>query len=216
MNIKLQFYGRRRARPPRGISLIEVMVSLTILAIAGLGMAGGVILSLNSNTLARKRTFMTELAQARLERLAAGYHPIAIASGGLILGLNSSLSSITLNAAGSVDLTQPAGGTGWSFDNSDTASASLSDALAWPIQVDRTTATMTDDATNRAQTLNSQGYTSCANSNIVNDSSVLCREIHLEDITSIAGVPMVRAYVRIMRGGVDPSLAFVLSEDIAP
>lgn len=206
----------KRRQGERGLSLIETMVSLVVLAIAMLGLFEGVVFSLNSNALARRRTQMKELAQGRLERLLR-YRPLAVVVGGQIAGLNAqlALSNVALLGAGTVDASQPPGGTGWMFDTLETASASTSDALAWPIHVDRSAATFSDAVTAQAASLNSS-VTSCADAQVVNDPAVLCREIHLEDVTATAGVPMVRAYVRVLRGGTGAAGALLLSEDIAP
>ena len=58
---------RCRLRGSRGLSLLEVLVSMIILAVGILGLAPMVVLSIEGNNISRDFTIATELAKEQLE-----------------------------------------------------------------------------------------------------------------------------------------------------
>src|SRR5258708_6968287 len=107
----------RMQRLSRGISLIEVMVSIAILGIASLGLVGGIIVSVNSNALAGRRTQALEFAQARIERLMA-MGPVQLNSMITAPGVAAAMTVSGLGAV-SVSISPGAAGSGWMMDALD-------------------------------------------------------------------------------------------------
>jgi len=58
---------KKRIRSPRGISLLEVLISMLILAMGILGLAPMLALSIDSNTISRDFSLAGELAKEKLE-----------------------------------------------------------------------------------------------------------------------------------------------------
>src|SRR3954462_2259095 len=53
------------------MTLIEVMIALAFLGLPSLGLAGTLVVSSNSNSVAARRTVMSAFAQARIESLTS-------------------------------------------------------------------------------------------------------------------------------------------------
>ncbi len=193
-------------RAARGTTLIETMVSIAVLAIAALGLVGGVILALKTNALASRRTQMKEFAQTRIDRFIQ-MRPQRIPTG--------TLGWVNYDSRMDVGSTfDPAGSTGWVLDDLDNNGLAVVDLLAGPAMVDPTGMTAGDDLAGRTATLNAAvaGQT-CAVASVVNDPQALCREIHVDATTTSSGIPILRAYVRVTLGGSNDTL--ILQQDLS-
>ena len=62
---------RYRCKSDRGLSLLEVLVSMIVLAVGILGLAPMVVLSIEGNSISRDFTVATELAKDQLEQYEA-------------------------------------------------------------------------------------------------------------------------------------------------
>jgi type IV pilus assembly protein PilV len=62
---------RARARSKHGFSLIEVMVSLAILAVGLIGLTAGQVMAMKVSTNSRSRTIAMQLAEQQIEALQA-------------------------------------------------------------------------------------------------------------------------------------------------
>jgi prepilin-type N-terminal cleavage/methylation domain-containing protein len=202
---------------PRGMTLIEVMIALAILGIASLGLAGTLVVSNNSNAIAARRTVMSAFAQARIESLTSTTRtkiPTA-----------TSLCCAAMAATNFDPMADPNTG-GWILDNIDgPAPATAGDDLLWgPVLVngsaengyDAVSKTANGFAATVAKTKSLRTTVlSCADKAVTSDSSVFCREVHIEPYSQ-SGSPMLRAYVRVIQGGGDWRRSYVLlQQDIA-
>jgi len=199
------------------MTLIEVMIALAVLGIASLGLAGTLVVSNNSNAIAARRTVMSAFAQARIESLTSTTRtkiPTA-----------TSLCCAAMAAANFDPMADPNTG-GWMMDTIDgTAPATAGDDLLWgPVLVngsgengyDPTNKTENGYAATVAKTKSLRTtVTSCTDKAVTSDSSVFCREVHIEPYAQ-NGAPMLRAYVRVLQGGGDWRRSYVLlQQDIA-
>ncbi len=206
---------KRLMQGARGTSLIEVMVSLTLLGIASLGLVGGLIISSKTNALSGRRTYMKVLAQSRVERLLATRSDlIPTGTPGYPTYLAAMAPTGSDGGTTAFDPNAAIGTGGWVLDNLETQIGT--DAMAGPVLIDRTTMTSADNMMSRTADLNSR-VTSCADALIVNDPFALCREIHVETAQpqGATGPTVLHVWVRVVRGGVSPSLGLVLTQDIA-
>ena len=217
--------SQRRAS---GLTLIEIMASLSILGVAALGLVGSMIVAINGNALAARRTQMGEFAQARLERLITQTR-IKIPTSTTNLPINFS----AMAAGGIFDPNQPPNTGGWVLDVIDgpppTAAASGDDPMFGPVLFDDSAADGTDNYIGLTKTLRgtlasdwlsapaSNGTLGgCGAAAVVADAAVLCRELHIEPADSITSTPMLRAWVRVVQGGGNWQRSYVLmQEDIA-
>ena len=205
----------RLRRAPRGMSLIEVMTAMAILGIATLGLVGGVIVALSANAISARRTQMKEFAQSRVERLTA-MRSSQIPNSSTTFPAN--FSGMGTGGPAFNPLSPPGTG-GWMLDVIDAGTATSGfDAMAGPTLVDDSSAGSADYtaptvvvSTLPAKTIahraamitkwNGDSTTSCADSTVTADTSVLCREIHIEQQTSPSGAPLWHAWVRVVQGG---------------
>jgi prepilin-type N-terminal cleavage/methylation domain-containing protein len=191
-----------RGTQMRGLTLIEVMIALAILGIASLGLAGTLVISSNSNSMASRRTVMSAFAQARIENLTSMTRtkiPI-------------------IGTTGSFDPMSDPNSGGWVMDTIDgSAPAGAGDDLLFgPILVDGASENGNDGTLVRTKSLRST-VPSCADAAVTSDAGVFCREVHIESYwQGTPAVPMLRAYVRVIQGGGSWHRSYVLlQQDIA-
>jgi prepilin-type N-terminal cleavage/methylation domain-containing protein len=187
----------------RGMTLIEVMIALAVLGVASLGLAGSLVLSSNSNSIAARRTVMSAFAQARIENLTSMTRtkiPI-------------------VGTSGAFDpMSNPNSG-GWVMDTIDGTSVPTGagdDLLFGPILVDGASENGNDGTLLRTRSLRST-VPNCADKAVTSDAGVFCREVHIESYwQGTPAVPMLRAYVRVIQGGGLWQRSYVLlQQDIA-
>jgi prepilin-type N-terminal cleavage/methylation domain-containing protein len=212
---------RRRARRlHRGLSLLEVMVSLAILGISSLGLIGGVIISMQSNALAARRTQMKEFAQARVERLLV-MTPVQLNQ-----MLNNPKVSTAMNSVGTFDPNALPGTGGWMMDIIDGYPGNTGfDTLSGPVVADVSAMSGTDPvmaktAAMRSSMLDTWSTTpnsaTCANPAVANDPAALCRELHIEATLLANGMTTYTYWVRVLRGAADPATALILEGTVQP
>jgi prepilin-type N-terminal cleavage/methylation domain-containing protein len=189
------------------MTLIEVMIALVVLAIASLGLAGSLVISNNSNSLAARRTVMSAFAQARIESLSATTRtkiPTA-----------TSACCAAMSSAAFDPMADPNTG-GWMMDTIEGLAPSTGgDDLLWgPVLVNGVSENGNEGTVARTKSLRTT-VPSCADKAVTSDSSVFCREVHIEPYTQ-SGAPMLRAYVRVVQGGGDWRRSYILlQQDIA-
>jgi prepilin-type N-terminal cleavage/methylation domain-containing protein len=191
------------------MTLIEVMIGLAILGIASLGLAGSLVISNNSNSLAARRTVMSAFAQARIESLTSTTRQ-KIPTGSAQYPCCTAMAVVTF------DSTAAPNTGGWILDNIDgPAPATGGDDLLWgPVLADPASDNGTDGTVAKTKSLRST-VTSCLDKAVTSDAGVFCRELHIEPYT-LNGAPMLRAYVRVIQGGGDWRRSYVLlQQDIA-
>jgi hypothetical protein len=190
------------------MTLIEVLVSLVLLAIALTGLTGGMVVAYNASGRASHRTQMLEFAQSRLERL------VAASRKNLCTG---SVSYGTVNCShmlGALDLVAAPNAGGWMLDvldQANTLSASGGvDLMAGPVVAlgDLGAVSETDTVTAR-NALMAEWGTGAGSGNGCGSALVspnmLCREIHIEQqdakVSGTLAIPVFHVWVRVMRGG---------------
>lgn len=197
--------GRIRARLARGLTLIEVLVSLAILGVSILGLVGGLVIASKANGRASHRTQMLEFAQARLERLmAASRKNICTTT------FNSEKVDCSRMAlVGTFDPTVAPNTGGWMLDILDRADLQLAqagvDQMAGPVLV------LGDlGAVDEAATLTARAalYTDWAGGGLgcaaaIVGANQLCRELHIEaqSVGPSSNLPVYHIWVRVSRGG---------------
>jgi prepilin-type N-terminal cleavage/methylation domain-containing protein len=197
----------------RGMTLIEVSIALAVLGIASLGLAGTLVVSSNSNSMAARRTVMSAFAQARIESLSSMTRTKIPING-------SDGLSTTFNP-----MADPNTG-GWVMDQIDGASTIGGDDLFFgPVLVDPTSQYGAEASATLARTLSLRtSVPNCADKAVTSDPGVLCREVHIESYCGSGGsvcpwsprIPMLRAYVRVIQGGGSWKRSYVLlQQDIA-
>jgi prepilin-type N-terminal cleavage/methylation domain-containing protein len=188
----------------RGMTLIEVMIALAVLGVASLGLAGSLVVSSNSNSIAARRTVMSAFAQARIENLTS---------------MTRSKIPIVGTASGTFDpMSNPTSG-GWVMDTIDGTSVPTGagdDLLFGPILVDSASENGNDGTLLRTTSLR-KTVPNCADKAVTSDPAVFCREVHIESYwQGTPAVPMLRAYVRVIQGGGLWQRSYVLlQQDIA-
>lgn len=217
-----------RQRRASGLTLIEIMASLSILGVAALGLVSSMVVAINGNALAARRTQMAQFAQARLERLITQTR-IKIPTSTTTAPVNYS----AMAASGTFDPTAAPNTGGWVLDVIDgappTAAGAGDDPMFGPVLFDDSAADGTDNFVGLTKTLRSTlandwlaapasngTLGGCGAAAVVADAAVLCRELHVEPADSIASTPMLRAWVRVVQGGGNWQRSYVLmQEDIA-
>ena len=205
-------------RLDRGFSLIEVFAALTILAVASLGLLGGMVIAVNSNGVAAKRTLMVQFAQARIERLLAETRT-------KIPTAATTSPDCSAMAVGTFVPSAAPGTGGWMLDviDGDAPAAAGDDSMFGPVLIADANVNSKDDyigqtVAKRAAVLaawNGGGLPGGCGDASLNVSGILCREIHIEP-SNVGGIPMLRAWVRVVQGGGDWRTASVtMQEDIA-
>jgi prepilin-type N-terminal cleavage/methylation domain-containing protein len=189
------------------MTLIEVMIGLAILGIASLGLAGTLVVSSNSNSLAARRTVMSSFAQARIESLTSMTRWKIPTSTYPCCG---AMAAVNFNP------TSPPNTGGWMMDTIDgSAPAGNGDDLFWgPVLADGASDNGKDNTVAKTKTLRGT-VQSCVDPAVTSDAGVFCREVHIEPYT-LNGAPMLRAYVRVIQGGGAWQRSYVLlQQDIA-
>jgi prepilin-type N-terminal cleavage/methylation domain-containing protein len=189
------------------MTLIEVMIALAVLGIASLGLAGTLVVSNNSNSIAARRTVMSAFAQARIESLTSMTRTKIPTATSACCGAMSAVSFDPMAAPNSG---------GWMMDTIDGAAPTTGgDNLLWgPILVDGASENGTDGTVARTQSMRTT-VPNCADKAVTSDAGVFCRELHIEPYTQ-NGAPMLRAYVRVVQGGGSWRRSYViLQQDIA-
>lgn len=221
-----------RARGPRGFTLIEVFAALAVLAVATLGLVGGIIIALRSNGIAAQRTLMAQFALARLERLVAETRTK------IPTALTTSPDCSKMAVAGTFDPNAAPGTGGWMLDVIDgpAPAGAGNDAMFGPVMIYDAATNATDNyisstISTRTTVYNNwvgaalpagcgatgsiQAATPSGGAPAPGQAAVLCRELHIEPQT-VNGVPMLRAWVRVLQVGADWQVNSVtLQEDIA-
>jgi prepilin-type N-terminal cleavage/methylation domain-containing protein len=221
-----------RSRGQRGFTLIEVLAALAVLAVATLGLVGGIIIALQTNGIAAQRTLMVQFAQARLERLVAETR-IKIPT-----ALTTSPDCSKMSVAGTFDPTAPPGTGGWMLDVIDgpAPAGAGNDAMFGPVLIYDSATNASDNyisstistrttvynnwvgaglAAGCGATGSIQAATPTGGAPAPGQAGILCRELHIEPQT-LNGVPMLRAWVRVLQVGPDWRVNSVtLQEDIA-
>ena len=216
--------------PARGFTLIEVLAALSVLAIATVGLTGGIIVAVNTTGIAARRTLMVQFAQARLERLVAETRT-KIPTAASTIPVDCSKMAV----GGAFDPTAAPGTGGWMLDVIDGASGPNptgggDDAMWGPILIYDSASNATDNYLANTIATRQNVYTSwigsglpagCGTTTLApamagpQQSSMLCREVHIEPQT-VNAVPMLRVWVRVLQVGADWRVNSVtLQEDIA-
>jgi type II secretory pathway pseudopilin PulG len=211
-----------------GMTVVEVMASLAILAIAILGLVGGMIVATTANGRASHRTQMAEFAQSRLERLVAAsrknvcyYDPVA----GSVVSPGAVSCTAAMVSSGTFDPTAAPNTGGWMLDVLDRSDALLAsngvDQMAGPVVVIGDEGAIDEAATLATRSAltadwNAAGH-GCA-SPIVNASrAILCREVHIEtQNAAVTGnaLNVYHVWVRVVRGGGIWSDGYVVLEEV--
>ena len=191
------------------MTLIEVLIGLAILGIASLGLAGTLVVSNNSNSIAARRTIMSAFAQARIESLTSMTRQ-KIPTGNGAFPCCTAMSAVNFDP-----MSDPNTG-GWVLDTIDGAApATAGDDLLWgPVMVYDATDNGKDNTVAKTKALR-PAVASCLDAAVATNASVFCREVHIEPYT-LNGAPMLRAYVRVIQGGGSWRRSYVLlQQDIA-
>jgi prepilin-type N-terminal cleavage/methylation domain-containing protein len=208
----------------RGFSLIEVMASLALLSVAALGMVAGMLVASGSTVISRKRTDMALFAQARLERLASRTR-LKIPTAATVTPVDCS----SMTVGGAFDPNTDPNTGGWMLDVIDGAPPAGGgtygdDLMAGPLLAETdsgpdATNTLSKRTSFAGKWIDGSDRQGCASAVVRNDTSVLCREIHIEPVNvTNAGVTtfMLRVWVRVIQGGVPwQSANLVLRQDVA-
>src|SRR4051812_41252222 len=151
------------------MTLIEVMIALAILGVASVGLAGTLVVSQNSNSMASRRTVMSAFAQARIESLTSTTRSKIPTSN----SSNCGTQDCALMKATTFDPMAAPGTGGWMMDAIDgNAPTSGGDDLYWgPILVDGATENGKDGTVARTKALRTT-VASCADKAVTSDSSV--------------------------------------------
>lgn len=197
-------------RAPRGLSLVEVMAAMAVLVVTLLGVAGGLVVAVNTNGDAARRSQMKEFARSRLERLVTSNRQIAqpIPAG---------------FAAGTFNPDVPPGTGGWVLDTLEAqpGAGGGDDANAGPVMVDGEGSGLDLPATQalRSKVIAAAPPLGCGDASLAQRPDVFCREVHIEQTSAPAGagaVPLLRIWVRALRGGGDWRYqAVTLQKDLA-
>lgn len=204
-----------QARRARGMTLIEVLVSLVLLAIATLGLTQGMVVAYTSGGRSSRRTQMVEFAQSSLERLMAASRK-NLCTGSINFG------AVNCSAMGSGVFDPTAGPNqgGWMLDVLDQASSLVGsgapavpgvDLMAGPVVVVGDLGAIDETATVTARNAlitqwgsGTAGAGNGCGSTLVT-TGMLCREIHIEQqdakVTGTVAVPVFHVWVRVLRGG---------------
>ena len=196
-----------KARLARGMSILEVTISLALLTIVLLGLISGSIIATNSAAIARRKSLMVEFAQSRMEQIITTPRAnVPTASTAIPISFAAMSGTFLNSTPPPVEVNPPSGpagfspGTnGWMLDvmyGAPPAGAALTpcsgtttlgtDLMAGPLLVEGdlagidTCATISDRTTLANAWLNSGDTTGCANSLVANNSKIFCREIHIE------------------------------------
>ena len=192
------------------MTLIEVLVSLVLLAIATVGLTQGMVVAYTSGGRASRRTQMVEFAQSSIERL------VAASRKNLCTGsVNFGVVNCSAMGAGVFDSTQGPNQGGWMLDVLDQANSLVLtggvDLMAGPVVVlgdsgaiDEATTVSVRSALLTQWGAGTAGAGSGCGSTLVT-TGMLCREIHIEQqdakVTGTAAVPVFHVWVRVIRGG---------------
>jgi prepilin-type N-terminal cleavage/methylation domain-containing protein len=192
------------------MTLIEVSIALAVLAIASLGLAGSLVVSNNSNSIAARRTVMSAFAQARIESLTSTTRT-KIPTG-------KSSCCLAMSTGGAFDPMSNPGTGGWMMDTIDGAApATGGDDLLWgPVVVHGANENGNDGTVAKTKSLRAS-VASCTDAAVTSNAAVFCREVHIEPYSQgTPPVPMLRAYVRVIQGGGSWRRSYVLlQQDIA-
>ena len=208
-----------------GFSLIETMASLAILAVAALGLMGSMLVASGTNSISRRRTDMTLFAHSRIERLGSRTRskvPTATTT--------TPVNCAAMAVVGAFDPNAAPGTGGWMLDVIDGTppaggGAIGDDLMAGPLLAEGAgngvdgASTLSKRASFAAAWLGGTDTAGCGSDTVRNDSTVMCREVHIEPLNvTNAGVTtfMLRVWVRVVQGGVPWRNSYVLMrEDIA-
>ena len=192
------------------MTLLEVLVSLVLLAVATLGLTQGMVVAYTSGGRASRRTQMLEFAQSSLERL------IAASRKNLCTGsVNFGVVDCAPMGNGVFDPTAGPNQGGWMLDVLDQANSLVGsggvDLMAGPVVVigDAGAIDETTTLTTRSALLTQWGTGTAGSGNGCGSTLVttgmLCREIHIEQqdakVTGTTAVPVFHVWVRVLRGG---------------
>ncbi len=201
----------RRARGMAlGMTLIEVLVSLVLLAVATLGLTQGMVVAYTSGGRSSRRTQMVEFAQSSLERLmAASRKNLCTGS------VNFGVVNCSAMGSGTFDPTAGPNQGGWMLDVLDQANTLVStggvDLMAGPVVVVGDLGAIDETGTVTARNAlitqwgsGTAGVGNGCGSTLVT-TGMLCREIHIEQqdakVTGTVAVPVFHVWVRVIRGG---------------
>jgi type II secretory pathway pseudopilin PulG len=192
------------------MTLIEVLVSLVLLAVATLGLTQGMVVAYTAGGRSSRRTQMLEFAQSSLERLmAASRKNLCTGS------VNFGVVNCSPMGTGTFDPTAGPNQGGWMLDVLDQANSLVStggvDLMAGPVVVVGDVGSIDEAATVsvRSALLTQWGAGTAGSGNGCGSSLVttgmLCREIHIEQqdakVTGTVAVPVFHVWVRVIRGG---------------
>lgn len=206
---------------PGGFTILELLVSMALLTIGVSGILGGMVIATQSNALSRRRTQMAEFAQSRIERLASRRRP-SVPTSATVLPVNCT----SMNPGGTFDPNVTPGTGGWMLDVIDGTppaggGAAGDDLMAGPLLLEGDLSGLDSAATlSRRATLANAWFANtdtagCGSATVSGDIKVFCREIHVEPLT-VAGVPILRAWVRVVQGGASWRTSFVVfQQDLA-
>ena len=208
-----------------GFSLIETMASLAILAVAALGLMGSMVVASGANSISRRRTDMTLFAHSRIERISSRTRskvPTATTT--------TPINCTAMAVGGAFDPNADPGTGGWMLDvidgNPPAGGGAIGDDLmAGPLLAEDagngvdSTNTLSKRSSFAAAWFGGTDTAGCGSATVRNDSTVMCREVHIEPLDVVnAGVTtfMLRVWVRVIQGGVPWQNSYVLMrEDIA-
>jgi type II secretory pathway pseudopilin PulG len=192
------------------MTLLEVLISLLLLATATVGLTQGMVVAYAAGGRASRRTQMAEFAQSSLERLmAASRKNLCTGS------VNFGKVNCSPMGNGVFDPTQGPNQGGWMLDVMDQANSLVGsggvDLMAGPVvvfgdagAVDETTSVSVRSALLTQWGAGTAGAGNGCGSTLVT-SSMLCREIHIEQqdakVTGTTAVPVFHVWVRVIRGG---------------
>jgi type II secretory pathway pseudopilin PulG len=177
------------------MTLIEVMAAMAILIITLLGVVSGLVLAINSNGDAGRRSQMREFARGRLERLVTSNKQI--------------IQPIPASFAGPFNPDSAPGTGGWVLDTFEAlpGGSGGNDDMAGPVIVDGEGSGL-DSAltqTQRASVLAAPPPLGCGDPSLAQPLTLFCREIHVEQVIVTAGagisVPILRVWVRALQPG---------------
>jgi type II secretory pathway pseudopilin PulG len=177
------------------MTLVEVMAAMAILVIALLGVVSGLVVAINSNGDAARRSQMREFARGRLERLVTSNKQI--------------IQPIPATFTGAFNPDVAPGTGGWVLDTFEAlpGAGGGNDDMAGPVIVDGEGSGLdsTQTQSQRASVLSSPPALGCGDPSLAQSLALFCREIHVEQVTVTAGagvsIPLLRIWVRALQTG---------------
>jgi type II secretory pathway pseudopilin PulG len=207
------------------MTLIEVMASLSILAVTSLAVMAGMVVASNANGMSRRRTIMLQFAQSRLEVLGSRTRT-KIPTAATTTPFDCSKMAVS----GTFDPNAAPGTGGWMLDVIDGTppaggGTQGDDLMFGPLLaegdfsgIDPVVALSARSSFSSAWFGNTDTL-GCGSPTVTKDLRLFCREIHIQPFDFTSGgvsVSMLRVWVRVVHGGEPWQNSYVmLQQDLA-